>query len=57
MRSLKAIGAGNKQERRRKGLMTPQRLARLERAYARNFGTPHGLPATWRVYYMVLEKT
>jgi malonyl-CoA O-methyltransferase len=57
MQSLKAIGATHKQQTRRKGLMTPHRLGRLERAYSRNFGMPAGLPATWRVYYMVLEKS
>lgn len=56
MHSLKAIGATHKDNARQKGLMTPSRLSQIEHAYRRNFATVRGLPATWRVYYMILEK-
>jgi malonyl-CoA O-methyltransferase len=56
MRSLKAIGAGNKQLGRQRGMMTPQQLARLESGYGWRFGGAEGLPATWNMLYLVLEK-
>lgn len=55
MRSIKSIGAVNKALARRKGLMTPQRMARLTQAYAR-LGDARGIPATWKPLYMVLGK-
>lgn len=56
MRSLQTIGATHKQTRRRKGLMTPQQFARMEHAYEKQRVT-QGLPATWQVLYLVLQKT
>lgn len=57
MRGIKAIGAGNKQEARAKGLMTPRRLAALESRYRESFGHPEkGLPATWNAMTLLLEK-
>ncbi|MDE3016340.1 MAG: methyltransferase domain-containing protein [Pseudomonadota bacterium] len=55
MRSIKSIGAVNKASARRRGLMTPQRMAQLEQAYAR-FGGAQGIPATWKVLYMVMRR-
>lgn len=51
MRSIKSIGAANKDYRRNRGLMTPYQLARVTRAYPR---TPDGLPVTWKPFLMVL---
>lgn len=53
MRSLKSIGAANKHDDRRKGLTLPAHMEKLEAAYARE---SQGLPATWQLLYMVLEK-
>lgn len=56
MRALQAIGAANKENRRRKGLMTPKQLARVEREYDRCFRQAEGLPATWQALCLVLKK-
>lgn len=56
MRALQDIGATNKQASRRKGLMTPKQFAAVERAYDTKFRQPEGLPATWQILYMVLQK-
>ncbi len=56
MRALQAIGATNKQAARKRGLMTPRQFARLEQCYARQFATPRGLPVSWHVLYLVLQK-
>jgi malonyl-CoA O-methyltransferase len=55
MRGLQAIGATHKQAQRRKGLMTPKQFARMEEAYEK-YRTSQGLPATWQVLYLVLQK-
>jgi malonyl-CoA O-methyltransferase len=63
MRSLKAIGATAKQGASRKGLMTPSQLKALEQGYRERFAgkakgkaKKSGLPATWQVLYMLLER-
>ncbi len=56
MRALQSIGASHKQAGRRKGLMTLRQLASVERAYAKQFGNAQGLPATWQVLYLVVQK-
>jgi malonyl-CoA O-methyltransferase len=56
MRSLKAIGATTTQEARKGGLMTPRQLGRIESHYRQHFGKKKGLPATWQVLYMLLER-
>jgi malonyl-CoA O-methyltransferase len=55
MRRLQAIGATNKDKNRRRGLMTSRQFAALEKAYE-PFRQPEGLPATWQVLYVVVEK-
>ncbi len=55
MRALKEIGAGNKHRARRKSLMTPKQFAAVESTYAQ-LRTPRGLPATWQVLYLVIQK-
>lgn len=54
MRGLKAIGAVNKEAGRRRSLMTPRQMARVEDAYRQQAGG--GLPASWQVFYLVLGK-
>ena len=49
MKSIKKIGAGNKNVQRKKGLMTRAQLARVEAAYDGNI-------ATWQVLTLVLGK-
>lgn len=56
MRSLQAIGATNKHQKRRKSLMTPKQFSRMERSYETQFATARGLPASWQVLYMVLRR-
>lgn len=56
LRSLKAIGATHKQEGRRKGLMAPSVMARMQEAYRRNFATAQGIQASWEIEYLMLEK-
>lgn len=57
MRGIKAIGAGNKDTARARGLMTPGWLRRVESHYAEHFGTrKKGLPATWNAITLLLEK-
>lgn len=54
MKSLKIIGAGNKHQRRRRGLMTPRQLAQVETIYRQKYATKNGLPMRWNVVNMVL---
>jgi malonyl-CoA O-methyltransferase len=54
MRGLKAIGAVNKEAGRRRSLMTPRQMARVEDAYRQHSGG--GLPASWQVLYLVLGR-
>lgn len=56
MRALQAIGASHKAAERRRSLMTPRQFARMECAYEKH-RVPQGLPATWQVLYVVLQKT
>lgn len=53
MRSIKNIGAGNKLVNRRKGLMTPTQLKKLEKAYTKENGK---YPVSWNVLTMVIGK-
>jgi malonyl-CoA O-methyltransferase len=56
MRSLQFIGATHKDANRSRGLMTLKQLASVERNYEKRFGTPDGLPATWQLLCLVLQK-
>lgn len=56
MRSLKHIGATNKNISRRRGLMTPGQLMRLQSHYEEHFATKHGLSVEWHITYMVMRK-
>lgn len=53
MRSIKAIGASNKLTNRRKGLMTPAQLKKLEKTYKTEDGK---YPVSWNVLTMVIGK-
>lgn len=53
MRSIKNIGASNKLVNRRKGLMTPAQLKKLENAYKTENGK---YPVSWNVMTMVIGK-
>ncbi|MEI6730337.1 MAG: methyltransferase domain-containing protein [Pseudomonadota bacterium] len=53
MQHLKAIGARNKMQNRRKGLMTRRQLQRIEDYYIANFSAEQGLRVTWQVDYMI----
>jgi malonyl-CoA O-methyltransferase len=57
MRGLKAIGASTKQQGQpRQGLMTPRQLSQLEQAYRSRFVHVDGLPASWQVMILLLER-
>ena len=57
MRSIKTIGASNKNTTRAKGLMTPSYLKKVETYYAEHFGKKKkGLPATWNAITLLLER-
>ncbi|PZP40285.1 MAG: hypothetical protein DI585_01545 [Pseudomonas fluorescens] len=52
-KSLRAHGVGNFSTRRRKGLMTPRKMAAMEEAYRARFGRPDGrIPVTVEIIYM-----
>jgi hypothetical protein len=53
MRHLKAIGARNKLQERRKSLMTPGQMRRVARRYEERYVTDGGLPVTWEILYSV----
>lgn len=57
MRSLKDIGAAHKESGRRRSLMTPRQLQRIESSYRSRFAQTGALPASWQVLYMQLEKS
>jgi malonyl-CoA O-methyltransferase len=56
MLGLKHIGAADKRAGRRRGLTTPRQLSQLAEEYEWRFGGQHGLPLTWQVVYLVMEK-
>ncbi len=56
MRSLQFIGATYKDAARSRGMMTLKQLAGVERTYEKRFGTEQGLPATWQLLCLVLQK-
>jgi len=57
MRSLKLIGAVNKHERRRRGMMTAPQLARVEEYYSRTYGKNGELPMRWQVLYVLVQRS
>lgn len=56
MHSLKAIGATNALSSRRRSLMTPRQLQRVEAYYHAHYADKEGLPATWHALTLLVEK-
>jgi malonyl-CoA O-methyltransferase len=56
MASLKAIGATDRRQARRRGLTSPAVFRRAEARYRAAQGGTRGLAATWQVYYLILRK-
>ena len=56
LHAIKIIGAGNKQQQRSRGLMTPRQLAKVEAHYHETYGDGESIPATWQAFTVVLEK-
>lgn len=57
MRSIRAVGASNKDIARRKGLASRAYFAKVEEAYRTRFGGAQGISATWEVVMLAGEKT
>ena len=55
MKSIKIIGARMKSRVGKTGLMTPRQLKRVQEAYEA-YASEQGLPATWRVLQLVMQK-
>ena len=56
MRNLKIIGASSKESGSRKGLTTPRQFDKLEQTYRKNYADKNGLPVSWNILIMMLEK-
>jgi len=56
MAAIRAIGAANRAESRRKSLTGPKRFAAMEAAYCERYETARGIPASWEVIYLTLRK-
>jgi malonyl-CoA O-methyltransferase len=56
MKSIKAIGARMKSRMPGVGMMTPRQLQRVQAAYEASYATDKGLPATWRILRLVMQK-
>lgn len=56
MTEIRAIGASNKLETRRKSLTGRSRFTAMEEAYKEAYETDRGIPASWEVLYLLLRK-
>lgn len=56
MHAIRAIGAANKMEGRRKSLTGRKRFMAMETAYREACETLRGIPATWEIHYLTLSK-
>lgn len=56
MRSIRAIGAANKMEGRRRSLTGRHRFAAMEATYREAYETTRGIPASWEILYLLLQK-
>ncbi|MBM3618829.1 MAG: methyltransferase domain-containing protein [Alphaproteobacteria bacterium] len=56
MAEIRAIGASNKLESRRKSLTGRKRFQQMEEVYKEAYETERGIPASWEVFYIVLRK-
>lgn len=56
MHAIRAIGAANKMEGRRKSLTGRKRFKAMEDNYRETRETLRGIPATWEIHYLTLSK-
>jgi malonyl-CoA O-methyltransferase len=56
MRAIRAIGAANKHEGRRKSLTGRHRFLAMESHYREAYETSRGIPASWEIIYLHLRK-
>lgn len=56
MTAIRAIGASNKLETRRKSLTGRKRFQQMESYYKEAYETERGIPASWEVVYILLRK-
>lgn len=56
MQAIRAIGASNKTQGRRKSLTGRHRFAAMETTYREAYETTRGIPASWEILYLLLEK-
>lgn len=56
MAEIRAIGASNKLESRRKSLTGRKRFQQMEEIYKEAYETERGIPASWEVLYILLRK-
>jgi len=54
--SLRKMGAVNKHPERRRTTLTKGQWQKAERIYREKFASEYGLPASWDVYYLIVEK-
>jgi malonyl-CoA O-methyltransferase len=56
MHAIRAIGANNKDENRRKSLTGRKRFMAMEQTYRDEYETARGIPASWEILYLLLGK-
>lgn len=56
MRAIRAIGASNKVEGRRRSLTGRHRFGAMESTYREAYETARGIPASWEILYLLLHK-
>lgn len=56
MHNIRAIGANNKDQNRRKSLTGRKRFMAMEQAYRDAYETARGIPASWEILYLALRK-
>lgn len=56
MHGIKSIGAGNKLVASKRRSLTRTQLALVEKTYREQFGTPEGLPLSWKILTLLLYK-
>lgn len=56
MHAIRAIGANNKDQNRRKTLTGRKRFCAMEQAYCDAYETTRGIPASWEILYLLLRK-
>lgn len=56
MQAIRAIGASNKTAGRRKTLTGRHRFSAMEKTYREAYETTRGVPASWEILYLLLQK-